>query len=291
MKKQALLLSGLILTMFIDGCENSARNYGDLSEVITIAREEVFEISASEVTDQDINAASFGGHLFSGSMMVSGPHLFFGRNFPDCVTVSVSGDEFPKEITIDYGDGCTGAFEIERTGTITLHMTDTILNPGAVYTITFEDVSIGMRQVDKMATITNEGLNEEGNWVISSQSESTIIFEKEEGTITISRVFSEVKEWLAGFETPEMEDDRFLKSGGGSMLVNGDLKFERSTTDPLLFDRTCRYPLSGIIRITKEGEYMVIDFGEGECDNIALVRKDGESEKIDLDHGICRNGS
>ena len=37
-------------------------------------------------------------------------------------------------------------------------------------------------------------------------------------TLVITREFSQSREWLAGFETPEFRDDIFLKSGGGSVL-------------------------------------------------------------------------
>jgi hypothetical protein len=290
MKKKAALMTGLITVMILAGCENSSKKNEDLSQAVTIAEEEVFDLKATEATDRDITAACFGGHILRGGMMVSGPHLFFGKSFPDCATVTISGDEFPKEIVIDYGEECTGAFGMERTGTITLEMTDTILNPGAVYIVTFENVAFGGKQVGKTVMVTNEGENEEGNWEISFQSFSSTTFENRGEIITITRDYKGRKEWISGFETPEAEDDRFLESGGGTMLVNEQLEFERNISDPLLVDRSCRYPLSGVIQIIKDGETMVIDFGEGECDNIAAVIKDGKSEEIDLENGSFSNG-
>ena len=55
-------------------------------------------------------------------------------------------------------------------------------------------------------------------------------------------------------------------------------------------DRTCKYPKEGVIEITRGDETMTIDFGLGECDNIALVTKDGESEEIELNAGKFRKG-
>lgn len=290
MKQQVIFIAGFILALLMTGCENNPSGFDDLNQSTTIAEEEIFDLKSTEATDRDITSARFGGHLMHGGMMVGGPHLFFGRNFPDCATVTVSGNEFPKEIVIDYGESCTGDFGMERTGTITLEMSDTILNAGAVYTITFDDVSFGRKQVDKTVIVTNEGINDEEHWVISFQSVSTTTFEHEEEVIIITREYAGQKEWLSGFETPEVKDDQFLKSGGGTMLVNEELKFERQITDPLLVDRSCRHPLSGVIEITKDGDTMMIDFGNGECDNIAVVTKDGESEEIDLNRGRFRNG-
>jgi hypothetical protein len=45
-----------------------------------------------------------------------------------------------------------------------------------------------------------------------------------------------------------------------------------------------------VIEITRGEETMTIDFGAGECDNIALVTKDGVSEEIELSAGKFRKG-
>jgi hypothetical protein len=202
----------------------------------------------------------------------------------------VDSDEFPKTITLDYGDGCTGRMGLEKRGVITIFMSDTIINEGAYYTVTFEDLTLGNRLISKTATFTNDGLNEDDHWVISFESLSTTTFEKQDEVFTIVREFSGQREWLEGFETPEAADDIFLLSRNGSITVNDELKFAKTTIEALLIDRTCKWPLSGIVEISKGGETMTIDYGTGECDNIALVSKDGESEEIELNAGKFRKG-
>ncbi len=285
MKKQAILIAGAILSAMILGCENSVPIFDGTGDEITLAEDEVFILKSAESTDRDINAARFGANMFTGGMVVGGPHQFFGMHFPSCATVTVNGEDFPKEIIIDYGDGCTGRAGLEKRGVITLHMTDTITSPGATYTITFEDVSIGNRHLEKTATITNAGLNSEDQWVITSQWVLTSTRESGGETVVVIREYSETKVWISGFETPEIQDDIFTKSGGGTIMVNDELTYERTITDDLLLNRQCMFPLSGVIEITRKGEAMSIDFGEGECDNIAVVTKDGESEEIELISG------
>ena len=169
-------------------------------------------------------------------------------------------------------------------------MSDTIINPGAVYTVTMENLTLGQREISKTATFTNDGLNENDNWVISFESFSTTTFEKQGEEFIIERDFSGMREWLNGFDTPEVRDDQLLVSRSGSITVNGDLKFSKTTVDPLLIDRTCKWPLSGIVEITRADEIMAIDYGAGECDNIALVTKDDISEEIELNSGKFRKG-
>ncbi len=290
MKKNLIIAAGAALALFIAGCDQSPNTFEDITGGETIAEAEIAYLKSTESTDSDISSARFGGHLFQAGMKVGGPHLFFGKGFPACATITVedSGDDdgFPKTLTIDYGDGCSGRMGMGRTGTITIEMSDTILNEGAEYTITFNDVTIGNRLIEKTATITNQGMVGE-HWIITSESLATTTFERDGETFTIVREFSGQKEWLAGFDTPEMSDDQFLKTGGGTITVNDELKFEKRILNeaPVFIDRACRFPLSGIVEITKNDETMTIDYGAGECDNLALVTKGEESEEIELNRG------
>lgn len=289
MKKNLILSAAITMALFITGCEQSPWNANEFSENVTMAEEEIASLKSAEATDSDIDAARFGGHLMSRGMMLGGTHLLFGRNFPPCAVVTVNSDEFPKTITVDYSEGCIGRMGLAKKGILTIYMSDTILNEGAEYTYTFENLMVGNREIEKTATLTNLGKNIEGNWEISYEMLSTTTFTRDEVTYVIVREVSGIQEWLAGFETPEIADDRFIRNGEGTVTVNDELKFERTVTD-LLIDRSCKYPLSGVIEITRDGEIMTIDFGTGECDNIALVTKDGVSEEIELNAGKFRQG-
>lgn len=284
MKKQTIFFAG-ILAVLAMGCENSDLKFENMTDGITIAEDEVFTIKSSESTEGDIDAARHSASSFRGGMGVGGAHHFLGSHFPGCATVSVSGESFPKEIVIDYGDGCSGRQGMGRTGTVTIVMSDTITLKGAVYTVTFDNVTVGNKQIEKKSTMTNEGLNEAGNWLISSTTRMSTTTLTVEDSVVALREFSEQKEWLSGFGTPEIQDDQFLKSGGGTITINDELTFMRNITEDLFIDRSCRYPMSGIVEISRGDEEMTINFGDGDCDNIALVTKDGVEEEIELESG------
>jgi len=290
MKKTWIIAVGIVAAFFIAGCEQSGTDLEEFDENVTMAEEEVADLKSAEATESDIASARFGGHLMAGGMMLGGHHLLFGKHFPDCASVSVDSDDFPKTVTIDYSEGCTGRMGLEKKGVITIYMSDTIINEGAYYTLTIESMTMGNREISKTATFTNEGLNDAGYWVISFESLSTTSFEKDGENYSIVREYSGSREWMAGFETPEVTDDIFLLSRNGSITVNDELKFGKITIEPLLIDRSCKYPLSGIVEITKADETMTIDYGDGECDNIAHVSKDGVTEEIELNSGQFRKG-
>jgi hypothetical protein len=290
MKKTWIITLGLVAALFITACEQTGTSFEDFNENVTMAEEEVADLKAAEATASDVSSARFAGHMLQGGMMVGGSHLFFGTGFPPCATVTVEGDDFPKTITINYSEGCTGRMGLEKKGVVTIEMSDTIINEGAVYTVTFENLTMGQREISKTATFINDGLNGNNNWVISYESFSTTTFEKQGEEFIIKRDFSGMREWKSGFDTPEVTDDQLMVTCSGSITVNGELKFEKSTVEPLWIDRTCKWPLSGIVEITKGDEIMSINYGAGECDNIALVSKGDESEEIELNSGKFRKG-
>lgn len=70
--------------------------------------------------------------------------------------------------------------------------------------------------------------------------------------------------------------------------IEADLKlnggeFEKVIISPLVKIDNCDYIVAGIIEFQKEGEVVaVIDYGDGECDDIATITKDGKTFDISL---------
>jgi hypothetical protein len=283
MKKVFMFCATIFLAGIMPSCDKSSDRLGD----ITIAEDEVFLLKSTEAVNQEINAASFGGHMFTPGTKGEFPRFFPFKNFPDCAVVTVSNGGFPKEIIIDHGEECVSGNGLAMSGKITITISDTIINEGATMTVVFDGVTIGGKTINKEETVTNEGKNEAGNWIISSSSITTISYD--DGQVT-TRDFSEKKEWINGFLTPEFTDDQFYQTGGGTITVDNEIVFSRTIKEPLYTDRLCRYILSGIVEITRDGETMDIDFGDGECDNIANVTKDGVTEEIELNSGHFKNG-
>ena len=114
MKFKWILAIGIVAALLLSACEQTESDIEELntmeelSENVTIAEEIVAGTKAAEATSSDISTARFAGHLFNGNMMQGGAFHLFGKGFPSCATVTVDSDEFPKTITIDYGDGCAG---------------------------------------------------------------------------------------------------------------------------------------------------------------------------------------
>lgn len=282
MKNLLLGALSILLAGFFTSCQNDT----PVDSGITIAEDEVAFILAEDAIGSEITASTFGGHM--APQTKSNVVRFFPNvNFPDCAEVTVSGTEFPKEITIDFGDDCMTRNGRLRSGIIYITISDQMTNAGAEYSVIYEDVVFGNRAIEKVATWVNQGQNEDGNWVVAHQTECTVTYGD---TVSIARSYSGEKEWIDGFLTPEFADNKFYKTGGGTITVNDDLVFERTIIEPLYIDRACRFILGGIVEISRNDETMTIDFGDGvTCDNIAVVTKDGVSEEIELTTGKFKN--
>jgi hypothetical protein len=208
-----------------------------------------------------------------GSLCFGVPHI------DSCVTVTVSGTTYPREIVIEFIQGCE-THKHDRQGKIIINLSDTITNSGALETITYQDFYIDSIKVDLTATIENKGKNDSGNWVLEKNSTQTINKNSE----TVVRTNHESFEWVSGFETSEKSDNIYYLSGYGNLSVNDTARYTKTITTPLLFDASCDYIRSGVIELTRNGNVSVIDYGDGTCDNVATITTNGVTEEINL-HG------
>jgi hypothetical protein len=287
MKKVAILsiVAGLIL---FSACDHQSTQTDTMSEDLTIAEMELSALkSVDESTEEEIDAARFAFNFNAKtSNPFSVPRDFFGQHFPDCAEVTVEGESFPKTITIEYGEDCINRRGIAKTGKVIISISDSMKVEGSTYTVSYENVKIGEKSIEFEGTYTYEGLNENENHVVSWTAFSKVT---RADSLFVKRERNYSKEWLSGFDTRYISDDQFLLSGNGYTLINDTLEYGRTITDPLYFDRACRFILSGVIELSKGEETMYIDFGDGTCDNIATVTKEGESEEIELIKSKLKN--
>jgi hypothetical protein len=87
-------------------------------------------------------------------------------------------------------------------------------------------------------------------------------------------------------------DDKYYKTGYGSITVDDSIIYSRSITKALLIDKSCKYNiLSGTILLFKKGNTVTIDYGDGSCDSVATITTEGSTEEISLSTGKFHQGS
>lgn len=140
----------------------------------------------------------------------------------------------------------------------------------------------------------------QGNKSITYESKSTELLSTEHPVMTFTvdmkitfddgkiytRTGTKVKETIEGNETPlNWEDNVFLVTGNSATsLANGNTITTIITT-PLRYITSCKlpFPVSGIVSITKNTSEGILDFGDGNCDNLATITIDGVTKDINLE--------
>jgi hypothetical protein len=197
---------------------------------------------------------------------------------PDCADITSSGEDFPKDITIDFGQGCEGPNGHVRSGIVHIHISNPLQQIGSIRTVTFENFSIDNVGLAGNRITTNTGPTEEFQPTFTRDIDMTVSIN---GNV-LSRLFNLGVLWVSGYETAICGDNTFLISGEGTCIRPNNTEIQRTILEPLLRTYTCPYYTQGIVEVETAMGVHTINYGDGECDNIAIITANGESWEITL---------
>ncbi len=200
----------------------------------------------------------------------------------DCATVTLDTTVSPRVLTIDFGEENCLCNDLKyRRGKIIVTFTGRYRHPGTVITITFEDYYVNDNNVDGTKVITNMGLNDDGNLYYNISVTGVIHLSLDRGTLSWNS--TRVREWIEGADTRKLRDDVYLITGSATGIRANGKTWETEIINPLRKELSCRFIVSGTVEITPEGlSTRVLDYGDGDCDNIATVVIDGVTYTIFL---------
>ncbi len=210
-----------------------------------------------------------------------------GHREASCYTVSWNfvnqNDSFPVNITIDFGNGCVGPDGRTRKGKISTLYTKPLWINGATATSSFSDYSVNNIQVEGIHTLTNSSSN---NQLIFSSAVTGGKLTATDGTIvhwTGTRVFTQKEGWNTRFD-PSDDLYTIVGQGNGSVQKNGVVySWTGYNITPLEKRTTCGWISKGIQGIEgSAGAQASLDFGNGDCDNKAVITVNGVSAEITL---------
>jgi len=206
------------------------------------------------------------------------------KSIPDyCIpTITITypeGTPYPRVVTIDFGEeGCEGKYGAIRKGKIIVTVTGFFLETGSKRIVEFDGYSVNDYQIEGTKTVTNLGKNESGNWVRKIEVDGQVTTPA--GKI-ITRVSTREREWVEGADTPfYFWDDVFSITGTASGVNSKGVAYEAEITSPLIKARNCRWVQEGVLSIVTDEHTIIIDFGDGTCDNVAIATVDGEEREI-----------
>ena len=273
-KNQLLIVSSLLLMLAFGACENSVNDLGDktkesstsISDYTAIL--EILDLSEiAEVTNE--------------SALKS---MTSTDSFP-CFEVSVHENDtafWPRSWTFTYSDdSCTDYFGNVKQGSIHITLTDFWKNEGSLRTVTFENFKINGNSLEGTRTILNTGMNESDNLTFERKFEDASFTRGDTATIYWSSTKN--VEMVAGYSTFFAADDEYLVSGSVEGTNYDGNAFTITITEPLLYAKCSRYPVSGAISIESEGGQSIdINYGDGTCDDLAQVTVDGITSEVQI---------
>ncbi|TRX71633.1 hypothetical protein [Carboxylicivirga sp. M1479] len=197
---------------------------------------------------------------------------------PDIHIVKEEGG-WPRTITLNYGEST----ELENgrviSGIIEIYQTASRKVNGATRTVTFKEFSVDAVGIAG----TSEKTFKKDEFKVDIVRDLT--FTLEDGT-TIHREAVRVRTWTQGMDTPlDHTDDIFEITGSVTCVDSDENEYSRLITTPLIKKGGCRYIVAGEVTLssTKNGvDFATINYGDGECDNIAIMTTAEGSEEIEI---------
>jgi hypothetical protein len=297
MKRKVILFLWAIFMVLTQSCQKKDQgttSEANLASDITAALANVTstavnqsssaEIQSVAVTDFDSIVRSFGKHFtFPKNNM-----KFSLKHISDCATVTISDTVYPQTITIDYGTGCSDGHRHVKSGKIIIQISDSLTIAGATETITYENFYVDSCKVDFSGTLKNLGKNTSGNWVVETSYKQTTTTVS--GNVVVESFHNSVV-WTSGFATTSKSDDVYHKTGSGSIKVNDSLSYSCTITNALVYDYSCGNITSGTMELYRNGNTVVIDYGDGTCDSIATVNINGTTQELNIASIGFKDGS
>jgi len=264
------------VAIFISSCQEHNENPLQISDdaIASIESE-----SAVESTFEDLDDISYESLFYADA----GGRIAVSDDSP-LLCAERTHDKENKTITIDFGEGCEGPHGRVRSGKILISYTDRLFVPGAVVTMEFENYFCDGRQIEGKRTRTN-----------ISESENDYLrfrIQMENGKITWEDGTSATREanWeVSRIRTPNPINDERIRTGSASGTTRKELAYTVNITKPIIWKRGClprkrvMIPVEGIKVREVEGEGpCTIDYGDGTCDNLMTISKDGMSKEVEF---------
>jgi hypothetical protein len=278
MKTKALLMFAAIAIFSFMSC-NKQSSLDQTS--INIADDDavgdaIFEDVSNTVDVADLILANYQNGTYGKSVVAS----------DSCPSVTIDHPTdavWPKTITVNYGSGCTGFYDNTRSGKIIIVVTGPRKTTGSKRTITFDNYYFNGIKVEGTKTVENLGYNSNQNMVFSVKLTNGKLTLPDNSVV--ERIFDHQREWTAGYNTKNIWDDEVLITGTSSGVTANHVAYTNTITTALHWTRACKFIVSGIIDIEREGkESIILDFGSGNCDAVATVKKGEETKVITLKH-------
>jgi hypothetical protein len=282
--KNLLLSLVVLLSIALFAC-----NKGELatfsSEDEAIVSNDAAAEAVVQSTDDEVDLFSSSNEsiILAGSSLKSTDGPFMGRyrfGKAPLITIETTNGGFPKTITLDYGTGTELLNGTTIKGKIVIVISASPRTNGATRVATFNNFYADSLNIAGTRTMT---FSVSSNGAIVNNIVGLITLTFPDGT-TIQRTTEKTRTFAEGFATPgDYSDDVFHITGFTNSVSSEGYNFSSTIVEPLVRLGTCRYIVKGTVSMSKNDKIIgELNYGDGACDDIATITKNGESRQITL---------
>jgi len=272
----SLLAAGFGLVCLMASC-SQIEELSSTSDLLVASTD---ESEVSSIGDDMVNEADeYLTGLSSAGFKSSSSALKTSGVTSSSITITVDKPDsvnFPKVITIDFGtSGFTGRRSNVYKGKLIITISNKLSVANAYYSIKTQNFYVNNNKVGALKTVTYKGFNTKNHpyWTLVSNDTIT------KPDLTKITCYSErVRERLEINGTPLFPyDDTFsIKGVSKGMNTKGTTySMVIDENNPLIVGNLCPYIQKGKLTITVNSKTVVIDYGDGTCDNLATATSGG----------------
>ncbi len=198
-----------------------------------------------------------------------------------CATITIdpaTPGVFPKTMTIDFGAGCTGPYGIVRKGKVIAVLSNRIHLAGTTIAVTFDNYYVNNYKVEGNFSVTNNG----GTGLNFTTQTTNGKLTYPDGTTYFNYNGTHTFTQTAGSGTPTFIDDSFTITGNSVTTSSVGNSLTVSISTPLVKNSSCHNVSAGVQQFTYNSISGSLNYGDGTCDNLALITIGAFSQIISL---------
>ena len=245
------------------------------------------QITSDDIkTAQDFEAAqaAFADATMMSEQALSDDQGSQGGRLLQCFEAGPGEGE--NELIIYFNGECTDNFGVARSGNIIYSTTGTLFQEGFQFNITFDNYSRDGYTLNGTISSGDWGFNNDGNLSYTNTITDGSLEFPDESVFKLNRTLT--FEWADGLGTGDLFDNVYKVTGNSDGVNRQGVAYTAEIVDPITVKSACwidniTVPVDGSFKINAvERPEVVVDYGDGTCDNDGTISIGSISQSITL---------
>jgi hypothetical protein len=243
--------------------------------------DDALTVVAATSVDNGIEQAATGVQTGRTTVFSSGSNPLNGNISGSCAVYAfhTTNGSFPDTVWANFGGGCKSADSITRSGEIEYIFSGRLLTPGTTVSASFNQYTVNGYTLEGTYSITNTSTQNGLSWSTSVANGKITFPDASWYTYSGHKTVTQEQ----GASTPlNFSDDVYNIVGKHTCASSAGQSLTDTTTTPLVKATACTWIQSGVLSFTYNDISGTLDFGDGTCDDHAIVKVGLFSEPVIL---------